>query len=357
MQRAAEQAVANRLNDPGGPEAALVAIDPSNGGVLAMYGGSNFDVSKVNLATGDGGSGRQAGSAFKPFTLAAAMEQGYSLDSRWSGPSSITIPDPACYTDGAPWQLSNASDSESGTFTLWSATSHSVNTVYAQVASAVTPEAVVDVAHRMGIRSPLEPVCSITLGTQAVNPLEMTTGYATLAARGWRHQPTPLLEVASPTGEVTRRINDRGRQMLDTNDADLVTAALEGVITGGTGTNANIGRPAAGKTGTAQEYWDAWFCGYTPQLATCVWVGYPDAERPAREHRGVLGAVRGNDPGAHLARLHARGHGRHARPGLRRALLRGLHPGPADARSGAGTLTLGGTVRLALPEPQPLPEP
>ncbi|MEX2421076.1 MAG: penicillin-binding transpeptidase domain-containing protein, partial [Actinomycetota bacterium] len=296
MQRAAEQAVADRLNDPAGPEAALVAIDPATGGVLAMYGGSNFDLSKVNLATGDGGSGRQAGSAFKVFTLAAAMERGYSLDARWSGPSTITIQDPACYTDGEPWTLSNASDSESGTFTLWSATSHSVNTVYAQIASAVTPPAVVDVAHRMGIRSTLEPVCSITLGTQAVNPLEMTNGYATLAARGWRHRASPLLEVASPSGEVEAAIGGRGRQVLDTNDADLVTAALEGVITSGTGTNASIGRPAAGKTGTAQNYWDAWFCGYTPQLAACVWVGYPQGEIPLEDVEGYSAVFGGTIP-------------------------------------------------------------
>ena len=103
MQRYAEEAVASRLPSPGDPAAAVVAIDPRNGAVRAMYGGKNFAISKVNLATGDGGSGRQAGSAFKPFTLATAMEQGYSLNERWHGPASITIPDPACYTNGAPW--------------------------------------------------------------------------------------------------------------------------------------------------------------------------------------------------------------------------------------------------------------
>ena len=182
MQRYAEEAVANQLDTPGDPAAAVVAIDPRNGAVRAMYGGKNFAVSKVNLATGDGGSGRQAGSAFKPFTLATAIEQGYSLDSRWHGPSSITIPDPACYTDGAPWELSNAADEESGDFSLLAATTYSVNTVFAQVASAVTPEAIRQTATRMGIRSPLEPVCSITLGTQAVTPLEMTDAYGTLVS-------------------------------------------------------------------------------------------------------------------------------------------------------------------------------
>ena len=296
MQRAAERAVANQLGTPGGPEAALVAIDPQTGGILAMYGGRNFDRSKVNLATGAGGTGRQAGSAFKPFTLAAAMEQGYSLNSRWSGPGTIRIPDLACYTNGEPWQLSNASDSESGTFTLLSATTHSVNTVYAQVASAVTPKAVADVARRMGIRSALEPVCSITLGTQSVTPLDMANSYATLAARGVRHKATPLLEVRDAQGDVDLRISEEGRQVLQTNDADLVTYALRTVITSGTGTRANIGRPAAGKTGTAQNYWDAWFCGYTPQLAACVWVGYPAGQIPLTNVEGYSAVFGGTIP-------------------------------------------------------------
>ncbi|HZD17137.1 MAG TPA: transglycosylase domain-containing protein, partial [Actinomycetota bacterium] len=296
VQRAAEQAVAAQLDTPGDPEAALVAIDPRTGGILAMYGGKNFDRSKVNLATGAGGTGRQAGSAFKPFTLAAAMEQGYSLNARWSGPSTIRIPDPACYTNGEPWQLSNASDSESGTFTLLSATTHSVNTVYAQVAAAVTPDAVVDAAHRMGIRSDLEPVCSITLGTQSVTPLDMANSYATLAARGVRHKATPLLEVDDANGEVDYRIGEEGRRVLDQNDADLVTYALQTVIQSGTGTRANIGRPAAGKTGTAQNYWDAWFCGYTPQVAACVWVGYPQGQIELTDIEGFPAVFGGTIP-------------------------------------------------------------
>ena len=296
MQRYAEEAVANRLDTPGDPAAALVAIDPRNGAVRAMYGGKNFDVSKVNLATGDGGSGRQAGSAFKPFTLATAIEQGYSLDSRWHGPSSITIPDPACYTDGAPWELSNAADEESGDFTLLQATAYSVNTVFAQVASAVTPEAIRQTATRMGIRSPLEPVCSITLGTQAVTPLEMTNAYATLAARGWRHRASPLERVDTADGKTDLQIGGRGKLVVRQNDADLVTYALQSVITSGTGVAADIGRPAAGKTGTAQEYRDAWFCGYVPQLVTCVWVGYPQGEISLTNVEGYSAVFGGTIP-------------------------------------------------------------
>jgi penicillin-binding protein 1A len=296
MQRYAEEAVANRLDTPGDPAAALVAIDPRNGAVRAMYGGKNFAVSKVNLATGDGGSGRQAGSAFKPFTLATAIEQGYSLSSRWHGPSSITIQDPACYTNGAPWELSNAADEESGDFSLLSATTYSVNTVFAQVASAVTPEAIRQTATRMGIRSPLEPVCSITLGTQAVTPLEMTNAYGTLAARGWRHRASPLERVDTADGKTDLQIGGRGKLVLRQNDADLVTYALQSVIQSGTGTAADIERPAAGKTGTAQEYRDAWFCGYVPQLVTCVWVGYPQGEISLTNVEGFSAVFGGTIP-------------------------------------------------------------
>ena len=296
MQRFAEEAVASHLDTPGDPAAAVVAIDPRDGAVRAMYGGKNFAVSKVNLATGDGGSGRQAGSAFKPFTLVTAIEQGYSLSSRWHGPSSITIPDPACYTDGAPWELSNAADEESGDFTLLQATTYSVNTVFAQVASAVTPEAIRQTATRMGIRSPLEPVCSITLGTQAVTPLEMTDAYATLAARGWRHRASPLERVDTADGKTDLQIGGRGKLVLRQNDADLVTYALQSVITSGTGVAADIGRPAAGKTGTAQEYRDAWFCGYVPQLVTCVWVGYPQGEISLTNVEGYSAVFGGTIP-------------------------------------------------------------
>jgi penicillin-binding protein 1A len=301
MQAAAEEAVAARLNTPGGPEAAVVAIDPATGEVRAMYGGSNWGKSQVNLALsgekGYGGTGRQAGSAFKPFTLTAAMEANVSLSSRWYGPGTITIQDPRCYTDGRPWTLSNASDEESGTFSLATATAYSVNTVFAQVTSLVGPDAVADAAHRMGIRSKLEPVCSITLGTQAVSPLEMTNAYATLAARGVRRWATPVHVVRDASGAVLdRTTSGRGKRVISTNDADLVTYALENVIRYGTGTSANIGRPAAGKTGTAQDYVDAWFCGYVPRLATCVWVGYPKGEIPLENVEGYSAVYGGTIP-------------------------------------------------------------
>jgi len=281
MQRDAERAIAAHM--PGGPhqpEAALVAIDPRDGQIRAMVGGRSYARSQVNLATGQGSPGRSAGSAFKPFVLATALKQGYSLNSYWSGPSQITIEDPRCDTNGQPWQPSNAADEESGTFSLATATKYSVNTVYAQLVSQVGPNNVVKMAHNLGITSPLNPVCSIALGSQPVTPLEMTNAYGTFADRGVRHDATPLANVDDSRGHSIT-VPEKSTRELRANDAALVTYALQGVVEGGTGTAANLyDRPVAGKTGTAQDYSDAWFCGYTPQLVTCVWMGYPQSNKP-----------------------------------------------------------------------------
>jgi penicillin-binding protein 1A len=174
----------------------------------------------------------------------------------------------------------NNADEVAGYMNLLDATANSVNTIFAQLVDKIGPKNVVPVAQRMGITSPLQPVCSITLGTQAVTPLEMTDAYATLAARGIHHAPQAFQLVRGPRGTTIGRLTTKGQRALPTNVADLVTYALEGVVQHGTGTAANFGRPAAGKTGTAESFQDAWFCGYVPQLATCVWIGYPKAEIP-----------------------------------------------------------------------------
>jgi penicillin-binding protein 1A len=301
-QDAAQAAIDSNLSAKGDPQAALVAIDPRNGAVRALVGGRNFQRSQVNLATGYGSPGRSAGSAFKMFTLAAAMEQKFSLNSVWSGPQSIVINDPECAgAGGAPWNPSNAGDGEAGTFTLEAATANSVNTIFAQLVTKLRngPQDVVDVAHSMGIRSNLDPVCSITLGTQPVTPLEMTDAYATLAAQGIHHPATPLESVKSRKGQDLIRYPAKGDEALTKNQANLVTKALQGVITSGTGyPNAQLPRPAAGKTGTAQNYSDAWFCGYVPQLAACVWVGYLNDNKPLTNVEGVSPVYGGTIPAA-----------------------------------------------------------
>ena len=230
---------------------------------------------KFNLASQ---SGRTAGSAFKPFTLATAINQGISLYTGLSGPSSLTITDPKCSTNGVPWTVHNYADESGGYMNLLDATAHSVNTIFGQLVDIVGPDQVAITAHKMGITSRLRGYCSITLGSQAVNPLEMTDAYATLAARGVHRDPQAFELVRGPRGGVIGKLNAPGARALPQNTADLVTYALEGVVSHGTGTAAYFGRPAAGKTGTAENYEDAWFCGYVPQLAACVWIGYPKAE-------------------------------------------------------------------------------
>ena len=290
LQGLAERAIHSVLPERSDPASALVAIDPRTGKVRAMAVGVPGGRRLVfNLATQ---GRRQAGSAFKPFTLAAALERGISLYSSWSGPPSMTITDPRCATNYQPWTVHNYADEAAGTMSLLDATVHSVNTIYGQVVSDIGPPAVVSMAHRLGVTSKLLPVCSVTLGSQAVSPLEMTSAYATLAARGVRHTPQTVESVRTAAGREIPYPTSKPRRALSQQVADLVDYALQGVVQRGTGTGANIGRPVAGKTGTAENYVDAWFCGFVPQLATCVWVGYPHKEVPLLGVEGY-GAVFG----------------------------------------------------------------
>ena len=291
---AAERAITGVLHNPGDPSAALVAIDPTNGAVRALVGGQDFAKVKFDLAT-DGH--RQAGSAFKVFTLAAALEEGIPLTSIWSGPPAITIHDPRCSNGiNTPWVVDNYADEAAGTMTLAQAVAHSVNTIFAQVVTRVGPDKVAKVARAMGIRSHLKAVCSITLGVNAVSPLDMADAYATLADQGIHHPAQLLQTVRSATGQTLFQLGTKGHRALPQRVADLETLALRGVITGGTGVAASIGRPAAGKTGTAQSFQDAWFCGYVPQLTACVWVGYPRAELPMRNVEGFPQVFGGSLP-------------------------------------------------------------
>jgi penicillin-binding protein 1A len=284
MQHAAERAIAGVLDEPGDPQAALVSIDVRTGGVLAMVGGRDFHRSQVNLATGQGGTGRQAGSAFKPFVLATALEEGISPYDVYPAPSSITINHPGA----APWNVSNYGGSSYGSQSVRSATVNSVNTVYAQLIDEVGPEDVVDTAHAMGIRSELPPVLSLTLGTAEVTPLEMASGFATLASGGIYHRPTGVRWITDARGETLEGPIGGGRRALPENIADQVTDILLDVVAGGTGAGAQIpGVAIAGKTGTAQDHADAWFCGYTAEVATCVWMGYARGRVPMTNVHGI----------------------------------------------------------------------
>jgi penicillin-binding protein 1A len=287
LQGLAYHAVASVLRTPTDPAAALVAIDPQTGAVKAMvdYLPSGRKM-QFNLATQ---AHRSTGSSFKPITLATALSEGDSLYSTFYGPPELFITDPQCATNNGPWDVHNFADEEAGTMNLLDATANSVNTIFAQLIAKVGVRNVVAMAHQLGITSSgdnFKPVCAITLGSVGFTPLEMTDVYATFASGGIHHDPLAFESVRGPNGKL-KKINTAGRRILGPNVAAELTYALEGVVEHGTGTAAAIGRPVAGKTGTANNFQDAWFCGYVPQLATCVWVGYPGGEIPLYNVEGV----------------------------------------------------------------------
>lgn len=277
-QGAAADAITSTLNQPGDPAAALVSID-DQGAVRAMIGGLDFNgtgkYSKVNLAVGadGGGAGRQAGSSFKAFTLAEAMNQGIPLTRTYDAPSRIVIPKADA---GHDWSVGNYADAGLGQLDITSATMHSSNTAYAQIMMDVGPQNVADLAKAMGITSPLSPVPALTLGTSEVSVLDMASAYSTLADNGEHIKPTSVTKVTDAKGNVLYENKTSRKRVLDEKSVAKVNYVLNQVVEGGTATGARISQPAAGKTGTTENYRDAWFVGFTCKLTTAVWVGYPD---------------------------------------------------------------------------------
>ncbi|HEV7888409.1 MAG TPA: penicillin-binding transpeptidase domain-containing protein, partial [Acidimicrobiales bacterium] len=244
--------------------------------VKAMVGGRDFGSSKVNLALGSagGGSGRQPGSTFKAFVLAELVRQGYSVEATLPAPPTIVFPKS---NKGRDYSVDNyEGETFEGDINVVEATKHSVNTVYAQLIKAVGPAKVVDLAKKAGITADLSPDLSLTLGTSEVSVLDMASAYSTFANRGEHVQPVTILEVRTADGALLERAKPVRTRALSAKTADVVNYCLQQVVSGGTGTGASIGRPVAGKTGTTQEYGDAWFVGYTPRLTTAVWMGYPE---------------------------------------------------------------------------------
>jgi penicillin-binding protein 1A len=273
LQRLAREAIDKWLTRRRGPDAALVAIDPRDGRVLAMVGGENFDKSQFNLAVQ---GQRQTGSAFKPFVLTSAVDQGIS-------PQTVFTSEPTVINLGDKlWSVGNYEGSYLGPIDLEEATIHSDNSVYAQLTAQIGPRSVADMAHKLGVNRPLDDYFAIGLGVEAVSPLEMARAFATLANGGERVDGTVLGNVPRAVLRVEDGRNADAndpveKQAVDANDAAIVTSILQRVVTEGTGERAALDdRPVAGKTGTTENYGDAWFVGYTPQLAVAVWVGYPD---------------------------------------------------------------------------------
>lgn len=266
LQGYAEAAVEKRLDKSSDPVAALVSIDPRNGFVKAIVGGRDYHKNKFNLATQ---GRRQPGSSFKMFVLVTALEQGMPPSYRIDSSSPAVIP-----TKPKAWIVDNSEGSGRGMMSLSSATHASVNTVFARVAWEIGAKNIAKTAKRMGIRTTIPNYPSIALGATNVTPYEMASAFGTLATGGVHFAPVTITKVVDRNGKTILQAKPRGTRALKPQIAHAATEVLKGVITQGTGGRANIGRPAAGKTGTSQKNRDAWFVGYTPQLVTAVWVGY-----------------------------------------------------------------------------------
>ena len=276
-QRLAETAVRDRLTGVG-VDAALASVDPASGRVVAMVGGRDFARSQVDLATGQGGGGFPPGSSFKVFYLVAALEQGIPPGINFPTASPVTVTAPAC---PAGYTVHNAEPATAGRLDMRRATAESVNTWYAQLMERVGTPAAIAVARRMGISSPLHDYCSLVLGTENLTPLELAGAYAALADGGIHCRPQLIARITGPTGRVLFDGRPACRRVLDRRVAATAVGILRGVVgRGGTGFRAAIGRPLAGKTGTTSGFTDAWFTGFTPQLATSVWVGHAPTQVP-----------------------------------------------------------------------------
>ena len=297
MQRHAQAVVTQRISadDPSGVAATFTAVEPGTGRVKALVVNRRFGEAskagstKVNLAVG-GSSGMQAGSTFKPFVLAAAVEQGIPLDTTVDAPAtyaSKVFKNCARGSCGEPYTVSNAGDSNAGRHDLVSATHGSVNTAYLQLLERTGVDRPAAIAEALGLRqfrdrspsAPLHRGGSFVLGANEVSPLSLTAAYAAFAARGTYCPPTPVLQVLDAAGQPVALQPQPCTQALDPQIADTVTSVLRGTIdgpsSGRTARRADIGRPAAGKTGSTNSSRAAWFAGYVPQLAAAVWVGTP----------------------------------------------------------------------------------
>jgi penicillin-binding protein 1A len=274
-QRKAREAIATQLG-AAGPSSALVTINPRNGYILAMASSGDYADSKFNLAAqGE----RQPGSSFKTMALMTALRNGVNPNStRYTSVSPTRINDPRF---GAPFEIKTYGGTSGGNMNLFQATLRSDNSVFIQLALDLGPENVADTAVDMGIkREHVKGYPAESLGglEEGVSPLEMATAYGTIASGGYRNRPTAITKVEFPDGksELPRRWRVKRTKIFTDGQTYEATKILEANIQGGTGGRAATGCPAAGKTGTTDRNTDAWFAGFTPRLATAVWVGYPN---------------------------------------------------------------------------------
>ncbi len=273
VERAGDEGVLFSLEQEPEAQAALVAIDPLSGEVRAMVGGYDFRKSQFNRAIQ---ARRQPGSAFKPIIYAAAMDKGYT-------PASIFVDSPVIYEtstgDGERvlWKPENFGKEFYGPITLREALAKSRNLVTIKLLNAIGVDYVIGYARKLGIRSSLNRDLSLALGSSGLSLLELTSAYSVFAARGIRYKPIFIRRIVDKDGRVLEENLPEGKEVISPETAYIMTSLLEGVIKKGTGWRARaLGRPAAGKTGTTDEYRDAWFIGYTPDIVAGVWVGFDD---------------------------------------------------------------------------------
>jgi penicillin-binding protein 1A len=285
MQAAAQEVLAGAVAEGPTDTGSIVTVDPRTGGVLALVGGPDIAEQQLNAAVV---SPRQPGSAFKPFTLQAFTEAGYSPESIMPAPAELEVEVDEGSDD---YTVRNYGGNSYGEQTVYQATTTSTNTVYFQMQEEAGRDLVIDAARRAGLPISkaderhrtqrgddyeMQPNASLTLGVDEMTPLEMASAYGTYAAEGVHIDGHLVMRVENADGRVLWEPSLEEDQTIEVNDARVVTDALRRVIENGTGQSAQIGRPAAGKTGTTQESRDAWFVGYVPQLSTSVWLGNLD---------------------------------------------------------------------------------
>jgi penicillin-binding protein 1A len=282
LQKAAEQAIAGRLTGVG-PTASMVVIDNKTGGVRAMVGGNDFQRRPFNLATN---GHRQPGSAIKPFILATALERGISPNSVWSSRRKVfPYREPSGKKD--IFVVTNYGGAYAGSSTLAHATAQSDNSVFAEIGMQVGRKKVAHTAQDMGIHTKLSTNPAMLLGglKEGVTPLEMAFAYSTIANRGrkvsgslasYRGGPVAIEDVENARGKLRDRNKQRSKRIYSQAVGEQMRALLHGVVVGGTGTKAAVSEWAGGKTGTTENYGDAWFVGFTDRYTAAVWVGYPD---------------------------------------------------------------------------------
>jgi penicillin-binding protein 1A len=265
-------------------QAALVVLDPATGHIKAMVGGRDFSKSQFNRAWQ---AQRQPGSAFKPIIYAAALDQGYSpADLLSDTPMTVKV------DNRKTWAPENFTRTYQGDVTLRKALTQSLNVPTVRLLSKIGVAETIRYARRVGIKSPLAPVLSLALGSSDVTLLELTSAYAVFANHGVRVEPASILKITDSGGTVLYMNDGLPVQAIKPENAYLATNLLKGVIERGTGLPARqLGRPAAGKTGTTNDCRDAWFIGYTPAFVAGVWVGYDDQRSLGSKATGARAAL------------------------------------------------------------------